>query len=390
MNALNAHNYSITRFFRIWAAIGSLALVALVAAAENSIVFNLEPTPEFPRNSEGAFVTLQSGRILFAYTQFYGGARDESPARIVAIHSDDAGRTWSSSPRTVVENRGGANVMSVSLLRLKSGRIALFYLLKNSWIDCRPHVQFSEDEGQTWSAPRLMCAAPGYFVMNNDRVIQLKTGRLVAPVASHRTRGTDSHSSRSFDSRAIALWLLSDDEGQNWREADTWAALPALPTRTGLQEPGVVELPDGQLLSWFRTDQGRQYISRSSDSGKTWSLPSASDLQSPTSPASIKPLPDSSGLLGIWNDHSGKFPMVQGKRTPLVAGVSRDGGRTWPQRKLIEEDPDGWYCYTAIHYTGEAVLLAYCAGDSKIGGLNRLRIRRVAIDWLLHRETSQR
>jgi len=27
-------------------------------------------------------------------------------------------------------------------------------------------------------------------------------------------------------------------------------------------------------------------------------------------------------------------------------------------------------------------LLAYCAGDSKIGGLNRLRLRRVSLQWL--------
>jgi len=362
---------------------GTLLVCALVCfGAENSVVLNLDPTKENPRNSEGAFVTLKSGRILFLYTQFYGGAADHSPARIVAIHSDDAGRTWSREPRTVVENRGGANVMSVSLLRLRSGRIALFYLLKNSWIDCRPHLQLSDDEAQTWSEPKLMCAAPGYFVVNNDRVIQLATGRLVAPLASHRTRDTEPHSSRSFDSRAIAIWLLSDDEGKMWREADTWVALPAVPTRTGLQEPGVMERADGSLLSWFRTDQGAQFASTSKDAGKSWSLPAATELKSPTSPASIKRLPGSAELLGVWNDHSGQFAMVKGKRTPLVAGISSDGGKTWPGRKLLEGDPDGWYCYTAIHFTDDAVLLGYCAGDPKVGHLNRLRIRRVGLDWL--------
>lgn len=43
---------------------------------------------------------------------------------------------------------------------------------------------------------------------------------------------------------------------------------------------------------------------------------------------------------------------------------------------------DGWYCYTAIHYAGDAVLLGYCAGDYKVGGLNRLRIRRIDLGWL--------
>jgi sialidase-1 len=38
--------------------------------------------------------------------------------------------------------------------------------------------------------------------------------------------------------------------------------------------------------------------------------------------------------------------------------------------------------YTAIHNVGDAVLLAYCAGDPKVGGLNRLRIRRVGLAFL--------
>jgi len=355
--------------------------LATLRAAENSVVLNIEPSPEFPRNSEGSFVTLKSGRILFLYTQFYGGAADHSPARIVSLHSDDAGRTWSKHAHIVVDNRAGANVMSVSLLRLKSGRIALFYLVKNSWIDCRPYVRISTDETQTWSEPKLVVAAPGYFVLNNDRVAQLSTGRLVVPVAFHRARDTDPNSSKSFDGRAIDLWYLSDDEGQTWKESATWWAAP-LHSSSGLQEPGVVELADGKLLSWARTTLGAQYGSTSADRGKTWSAPEPTSLKSPCSPASIKRLPGSSDLLAIYNDHSGDFPFPKNKRTPLVAGISSDSGKTWPTRKVLEPDPDGWYCYTAIHFVDDAVLLAYCSGDKKVGGLNRLRIRRLTLDWL--------
>ncbi len=359
----------------------AFTLTASSATMPGEVTLNLEPTKELPRNSEGAFVTLQSGRILFFYTQFYGGARDESPARIVSIHSDDGGRTWSAEPRVVVENEGGDNVMSVSLMRLASGKIALFYLKKNSWLDCRPYVRFSADEAQTWSEAKLVVSAPGYFVLNNDRVIQLKGGRLVMPLAFHRSRGSDPKTSRSFDGRAIALWYLSDDEGATWREADNWWALPEV-TRTGLQEPGVVERADGTLLSWCRTDKGSQFVCESKDSGKTWSSPQPSAMKSPVSPASIKRLPGTSDLLAVYNDHSGAFPFPVGKRTPLVSAISKDGGRTWTQRMALETDADGWYCYTAMQFTDDAVLLAYCAGDSKIGGLNRLRIRRVPLSAL--------
>ena len=92
-------------------------------------------------------------------------------------------------------------------------------------------------------------------------------------------------------------------------------------------------------------------------------------------------MPGGTDLLSIWNDHSGDFPMVAKKRTPLVAGISRDLGKTWTDKKLLEGDPEGWYCYTAIHQVDGAVLLAYCAGDSKVGGLNRLRMRRIETAW---------
>jgi hypothetical protein len=243
-------------------------------------------------------------------------------------------------------------------------------------------MRVSTDEAETWSAPKLMVDAPGYFVLNNDRVIQLSTGRLVAPVAFHRARRSDPHDARSFDPRAIALWYLSDDEGQTWREATDWWALPVA-SRNGLQEPGVVELAGGDLLSWARTDLGAQWGCISTNAGLSWPPFAATSLQSPLSPASLKRLPGSADLLAVFNDHSGAFPFSRGQRTPLVAAISSDGGTTWPVRKVLEDDPKGRYCYTAIHFVEGGVLLGYL--DFRGTGAresNRLRLRRVGLDWL--------
>jgi hypothetical protein len=372
------------QFMRVGCLASAVALAGwqpTAHAEDNNVVFNLEPSEKYPRNSEGSFVALKSGRILFFYTQFHDGTSDASPAHIVRIHSDDGGRTWSQQPVVVVENGTAANVMSVSLLRLQSGAIALFYLVKRNLLDCRPVMRVSQDEAETWSEAQPMGKTPGYFVLNNDRVIQLKNGRLVAPVAFHPAPAADSSSQHPRDVGALALWYLSDNEGKNWREAHTRRALPAH-TNTGLQEPGVVELIDGRLFSWMRTDQGAQFGCYSTDGGQNWPLPERTTLQSPISPASIKRLPGSADLLAIFNDHSGRFAFAQSVRTPLVAAISSDGGKSWPRRRLIEKAPNGCYCYTAIHFTDDAILLAYCAGDPKVGGLNRLRLRRISLQWL--------
>jgi len=98
---------------------------AFAQGTDNAVVLDIAPSAEFPRNSEGAFVTLKDGAIFYAYSQFYGGTADHSKGRIVAIESRDGGLTWNTTPRTIVENIGTENVMSVSLLRLANGEIAI-------------------------------------------------------------------------------------------------------------------------------------------------------------------------------------------------------------------------------------------------------------------------
>ena len=172
-----------------------LTLVALSVGAgiqANPVrTLELPPSVDNPRNSEGDFVTLNDGSVLFVYTHYTAGSGgDHDPAILAARVSSDGGRTWTTDDRVIVENEGDMNVMSVSLLRLQNGRIALFYLRKNNEQDCRPVMRISTDEGATWGEP-VNCITDqiGYYVLNNDRVIQLSGGRLVVPVALHWPEG---------------------------------------------------------------------------------------------------------------------------------------------------------------------------------------------------------
>lgn len=341
----------------------------------------LPPGPDNPRNSEGDFITLRDGRIMFIYTHFTGGAGDHAAAHLAARFSSDAGKTWNSRDTIIVPNEGKWNVMSVSLLRLADGRIALFYLEKNSTRDCRPVMRTSSDEAKSWSEPTPIIpdAEADYYVLNNDRVIALQhgphKGRLIAPVAQH------SFTDEKLPPGKVTCYL-SDDAGRTWQRSASTLAHDADGRRINLQEPGVIELRDGGLLMFIRTPEGSQYVARSADGGQSWSIPSPSDIRSPLSPASIECIPGTGDLLLVWNDHRDIPPSLKNKRTPLAAAVSTDDGRSWTRRKVLEDHPDGWYCYTAIHFVDGHVLLAYCAGKGRGGGLNTTQITRFPIAWL--------
>lgn len=351
--------------------------LALAASPDGDVVKNsvLSPSINNPRNSEGSFLRLNSGILMFAYSRFTGGITDDSRADVAAVYSGDGGKTWSLRYEPVVESEGRKNVMSVSLLRLAESEIGLFYLRKDSRELCIPMMRLSTDEGRSWKEPVPLVEGGGYYVMNNDRAVLLSRGRIVVPLARHSKTGEP----RGL--RGTCLCVLSDNGGRTWRRSQTELDGPEA-SRTGLQEPGVVELKDGRLLMYARTDLGCQYVSYSRDGGETWSPAQASNIVSPLSPASIVRIPSTGDLLLVWNDHEGAPDSLKGKRTPLRVAVSKDEGKTWINRKTLEDDPEGWFCYTAVTFLNERVILAYCAGDATVGRLNRTRFTTFDIPWL--------
>jgi sialidase-1 len=349
--------------------VGRFSGKALAVDAGMQTLLTIEPSKENPRNSEGDILELKDGRLCLIYTRFTGGGADHAAADLALRLSADRGRTWSDD-QIVVRRTGGLNVMSVSLLRLAGGEIALFYLRKTSQEDCRPLMCLSTDEARTWSEPTVCITDEvGYYVLNNDRALQLRRGRLILPVAWHQGPG------RPRDSAGILMCYLSDDNGRTWRRSkDSFQGFAPDGKRITVQEPGVVELKDGRLMMYIRTNAGSQYICHSSDGGATWSKAEPSALASPLSPATIERVPWTGDLVCVWNDHSGTHPYPAGRRTPLCLALSKDEGKTWSPSRILEGNPDGWYCYTAITFLEDRMLLAYCAGDKTVGGLNRLKV----------------
>lgn len=339
----------------------------------------LPPGPDNPRNSEGAFAALADGRLLFAYSHFTGGeGRDDSPSHVASRLSSDGGVTWTDRDEILVPNVA-LNTMSVSFLRLQDGRLALGYLLRLEREARQQELQYvlrcSSDEGQTWGDPILCTTPPSYYVINNDRLVQLSSGRIVIPAADHKH--FDGHNIGSGD----CVCFLSDDAGQSWRPG-AFVPQPDPAQPLSFEEPLVVELTDGRLLMLIRNGTGRQYQSHSADGGESWSVAEPTELLSPVSPASCKRIPSTGDLLVVYNDLTGVTGEALHHRTPLVTRVSQDEGRTWIKPKVLEDDPGGWYCYIAVHFVDDAVLLSYCAGQRATGGLNTTQITRFPVSWL--------
>lgn len=334
-----------------------------ISIDDNDIVLRIESTPEHPRNSEGDFVTLDDGRILFVYTQFQSVTSDHAPAKLMGRYSSDHGKTWTKDDLMIVDNEGDMNVMSVSLLRLQNGNIALFYARKNSLDDCIPQLRISSDGGVTWSEPTAVIKdRQGYFVLNNDRVIQLKSGRLLVPVSLHKTKDTE------WSHKGQLRCYYSDNNGKTW---DAGEMVPT-PDSVITQEPGVVELKDGRIMMIIRASGGAQYRTFSKDEGQTWSYAIRTEIASPISPASLERLPTGELLL-VWNNNGKSGPgYYKATRSPLSVAISQDEGKSFSDPKNIEHDPEGMFCYTAIHCIGKYVLLGYL---SKLGTIDAYEVR---------------
>lgn len=223
-------------------------------------------------------------------------------------------------------------------------------------------MRISEDEGSSWSAPRACVSASGYFVVNNDRVVQLKRGRILMPIGVHKPA---LHGYSEFYSLST---YYSDDQGKTWLKGNE---VPN-PEKVLAQEPGVVELNNGDVLMFIRTNVGVQYTSISKDAGLTWSPTRPGNIVSPLAPASIERIPSTGDLLLVWNNNG-----VDQKRNPLCLAVSKDEGKTWANVKIIEGDPKGSFCYTAIHFVGSEVFLGYWNRANKNN--SSIDIRRVSL-----------
>jgi len=284
--------------------------------------------------------------------------------------STDGGRTWKEDGRMQMEwkHAGMISDGGISLLRLQNGRLAFLSHRHVQGLHGGgvPVFSTSADDGKTWAPAQLLDPKDDVYYVMNDRLIPLKSGRLVAPVSC----ADKSLQKRYYEgARSVGRCYLSDDAGMTWRLSRGQAVLPD--DDRGIAEPCVAEVSPGRLLMLGRTGKGCLYRAWSEDGGETWSESEPTTLTSACSALTLRTLPD--GLLIVFYNHSKPLrPGAFFPRTPLVYAVSRDGGESWAEPVVIDnegvEQKDRQNIYPGVCFTDEGILVIYSTHAADPGG----------------------
>ncbi len=339
-----------------------------------------------------ALVTTARG-VLLAFAE---GRRhncgDATDIDIVLRRSTDGGRTWGPL-RVVDEGRGDTHGNPAPVVDRHTGRIVLATTYNagrpdagNCDVPCdrTPHVQYSDDDGTTWSHPRDITREirphgwNSWYATGPGHGIQLvhgpHRGRLVVGVNAESHDGTRV----TADHAALAL---SDDGGAHWRlgAVDTHRIARDGTYRQMPSELTLAERSDGAIHVNGReqggTDLGNRDVAVSRDAGDTFDgrFQAVPDLYAPMVQGSVVPLRDGRWLLSL--------PADPDRRRTMTIRSSYDQGRTWESVERGRRVTADWSGYSdmAVVSPGTAGLL-YEAG--KADAHDEIRFARFTERWL--------
>ncbi len=352
--------------------------------ADCTIATAAATTAEYTRKGEGDAIELADGRLLLAYTEFRGDGSDVAPTRLATVESKDGGLSWERHRVVAETDPGDVNVYSSNLVRALDGGILLVFMRQHSAAppSTTHHVWKSTNEGESF-APDAEFATREIFSLCNGVIKRLGSGRLLLP-----TCATDEVGEGPYGHTYTGAVLYSDDDGRTWQEAATRVHLPM----RGVMEPHVEETGCGRVLMVMRSQLGALFLSESRDEGLTWSKPQTSGLRSPESCPELSRVPDSGDLLMIWNNspYDPAFSSHYGKRSPLTAAISTDGGGTWGSVRDIEDDPSRAFSNPGCRFTGDGrAIINYWTCEYqpnwRMQDVIDLRVAVIDTDWFYGR-----
>jgi sialidase-1 len=324
--------------------LGCAALAVPAAVGAATAQADVASTLVFNKNTEGhdcyripTIVKANNGDLLaFAEGRNEGATfcNDLGKIDLVLKRSTDGGKTWGAL-QTVITAFGDVKGNPAPIVIPGSNRIVLLSTMQCfTSPDCGriPRVSISEDNGNTWGAPKTLTtelgfsAAPSWLATGPSHGIVLTrgahAGRLVAGM---------SYSN-------IGALIYSDDKGTTWHRGAT-----DQPTSSAMnpQEISVTELADGRIYAAARNQANdgnrcledgthNRAFAISSDGGATFSskFAFATDLVTPVVEGSTTRM-SATDTGGKYNRIVFAAPSTCDRRKELRIHSSFDEGANW-------------------------------------------------------------
>ena len=352
----------------------------------------MDPPSFVSRGLVGDVVKLNEGRLLHAFP-----SGPDGPGGILCCYSADEGETWSEhrvlipAPEERFSQPNGEEIFAPSFLRREDGQLILSYMwnVGHRWPWGHTYFRLSDDEGETWSDPKVLTPTLEYFIgVHNNKLLRLTSGRILAAAEIHVDMGL-GNDHRGFASTA---WR-SDDDGHTWHRSSNIVNL--LDHGIESQEPHIVELRDGRTLMLFRTYSGRVGRAYSEDQGESWSSGELiEELRLPTNSSAlhVSRIPSTGDLLlvrctGDGGKEPGERPRLYFEmdgqehyiRTPMTSVISRDDGGSWSNERVIASDPYGDYGYPSVFHLPGVTIIGYHSLDG-------LHLARIPARWFYEQD----
>ncbi len=301
-------------------------------------------------HQEPKFFIYPDGSVLLYWNAYDADECSNHSVKLFSL-SKDNGLTWTPPQLFMADYLGGVPYF-VHMLSIRGTRKVLMIWGRSRHYNAaedpnhvegdyfksqtRVFLRHSSDDGRTFDQSTEL---PYQLIMGGkelpgvgmyagvDVLMQLQSGRILAAINIMDATLSDGPSKRQH---YTLVHMLSDDQGVTWhRGGEVTISSPR-----GAMECQIVETAPNRLLSLFRTKAGAVHQSISEDGGQTWSPGEPTALPSPESMVRMLKL-KSGNLLVVWNNVS---TTAQLPRHPLVAVLSKDGGRTWGEPKIIQTE----------------------------------------------------
>jgi predicted neuraminidase len=303
--------------------------------------------PTGPYKHPACFDELANGDL---YLVFFSGKGEygDAHASVWGSRLKKGAKKWSKP--VVIASNPFHSLGNPVVWQAPDGVVWLFYVSRygETWSDSRIAAKISRDGARTWSESFMLTFHPGTMV--RGRPIVLGNGDYLLP-AYHET----GHDTESVGPDTSSFFLRFNPARRLWTETGH------IRSPKGNLQPAPAAITDSHFCrrggNYEPTTNGWLVRAESRDSGQTWSEGRDCDIRNPNAAVDLLKLRNGHLLL-IFNTS-------MNDRTPLTAAISTDGGKTFPRRRNLINEPKGDFAYPVAVQTQDGGIQVLFTSDER-------------------------